>query len=57
MTHTQDTAKLTDADLDAIEVQMDDTVAIYVPTLVRELREARAALAAIGRYVQMQVTR
>lgn len=39
--HTQDTATLTDRDLDEIEAQMDDTVPIYVPTLIRELREAR----------------
>lgn len=54
---TQFTAKLTDADLDQIEAQMDDTSPIYLPTLLRELREARAALAAMGRYIQMQVTR
>lgn len=42
---TQDTATLTDRDLDDIEAQMDETVPIYVPTLIRELREAREQLA------------
>jgi len=37
----QSTATLTDRDLDEIEAQMDSTVPIYVPTLVRELRQAR----------------
>lgn len=41
---TQFTAKLTDADLDQIEAQMDDTSPIYLPTLLRELREARKLL-------------
>lgn len=42
---TQDTATLTDRDLDEIEAQMDDSVPIYVPTLIRDLREARDLLA------------
>lgn len=42
---TQDTATLTDRDLDEIERQMDDSVPIYVPTLIRDLREARDLLA------------
>ena len=42
----QDTARLTltDADIDQIEQQMDHTSPIYLPTLVRELREARRLL-------------
>jgi len=38
-------ATLSDRDLNEIEAQMDDTVPIYVPTLIRELRAARQALA------------
>ncbi len=36
---------LSDADLRAIEAEMDDSVPIYVPTLIRDLREARELLA------------
>lgn len=45
MTKTDSTATLTDRDLDEIEAQMDSTVPIYVPTLIRELRDARELLA------------
>jgi len=41
MTKTDSTATLTDRDLDEIEAQMDDTVPVYVPTLIDELRRAR----------------
>ena len=40
-----DRPTLTDRDLSEIEAQMDDTVPVYVPTLIRELRAAREALA------------
>ncbi len=43
--HTQDTASLTDSDLDQIEAQMDDTSPIYLPALIRELRDARELIA------------
>ena len=46
MTKTSLAATLTDRDLDEIEAQMDSTVPIYVPTLIRELRETRKALKA-----------
>lgn len=34
-------------DLDEIEAQLDSTVPYYLPALVRELRQARAELAAL----------
>lgn len=37
-------ARLTDNELAAIEAQLDGTVPYYVPALVRELRETRAAI-------------
>lgn len=43
--HTQDTASLTDSDLDQIEAQMDDTSPIYLPALIRQLRDARELIA------------
>lgn len=36
---------LSDADLRDIEAQMDDSSPIYLPTLIRDLREARELLA------------
>ena len=36
---------LSDADLRDIEAQMDDTSPIYLPTLIRDLREARELIA------------
>lgn len=44
---TRTRATLTDADLDNIEAEMDDSVPVYVPTLIRDLREARELLAAL----------
>ena len=38
------TATLTDDDLDQIEAQQDETSPIYLPTLIRELRETRRLL-------------
>ena len=47
MTKTQDTATLSDSDLDQIEAQLDETSPIYLPALIRELREARAIIASL----------
>jgi len=38
-------ATLSHADLDQIEAQQDETSPIYLPTLIRELREARELIA------------
>ena len=39
---------LSDRDLAEIEYQIDDDTPVYVPTLIRELRDARAALALLS---------
>ncbi len=48
MNKTQDTAKLTDRELDDIEAQLDETAPIYIHTLIRELREARKLVRSLG---------
>ena len=55
-------ATLSDSDLDAIEAQVNDDTPIYVLTLIRELREARQALAllaekAVGRTSELALER
>lgn len=47
MTKTDSSPILSDADLDQIEAQMDETSPIYLPALIRELREARTLIAAL----------
>lgn len=45
MAKSDSSATLTDSDLDQIEAQMDETSPIYLPALIRELRDARELVA------------